>query len=337
MIINIDSDANRSTGDASGADHYVLVGAFPMFAVGVPAIISNPEQEILGIPNHVSVPLAGDFLEVGFAASLLGDLRRVYLSATAVTPDLTAVLDGMPNPSPVSSWLTLGQAYLSIDTSAPQALPLSLASGLPPNAYRAQLLLETNDPSQAIATLPVQFRSGVTPVALHNLVALQLRNDVHVTWRTTLEQEVQAYRVFRSRDGGPFTALSPDVRLQAKQIYAFDDRQVAPGLYAYRIGEVATTGAVTLHGLVQIQVIAAAPTRAFLDPNSPNPFNPATTLQFGVDRAGEVRYCRYSMRGDASYARCYTRRTWLRGSTAPAGMDGTRRAAPLPAASITRD
>jgi hypothetical protein len=298
LIIAIDSDGDRGTGDAAGADHYVLVGAFPMQSIGVPAFISNPQQEILGIASHVVVPMNADSLEVGFDRTLLGTTAsRVYLSAMSLSADLSLTFDVLPNPASASDWLTLGTQSLSIEAGTPQPLPLSLAADQPPAAYDAHIFLDTNDPDAPTVELPLQFRSGVTPVTVFDLSAVQQRDAVLLSWRTSRESGVQGYRVFRSLDGGAFVGLAPDVPLDPQGRYSFRDVPQTPGTCAYRIGEVSASGEVTLHGLVTLDVVALIPERAFLDPNAPNPFNPSTRLSFGVDRRGPVSLRIFDARG----------------------------------------
>jgi hypothetical protein len=193
--------------------------------------------------------------------------------------------------------LTLTESYLAIAAGTPRALHLGLAGGLLPNAYDAKLLFDTNDPSTPVAAVALQFRSGVTPVTLHDFVAIQEHQGVNLSWRTSLQSNVQAYRVFRARDDSAFEALEPDVPLSASHSYQFRDRDVAIGAYAYRVGAVSSEGEVALHGLVHIAVTSAAPQRAFLNPNAPNPFNPNTTITYGVDREGPVQLDVFDSRG----------------------------------------
>ena len=263
----------------------------------VPAIISNNEQELLGVPSHIVVPANTDFMEVGFAAAILGDVQQMFLSATALTPNISFAFDGMPNPAAAASWLSLTDQYLSVEASAPQPLRFALGAALTANAYDANLLFDTNDPGKPTTRVALQFRSGVTPVALHDFVATQERNGVSLSWRTSLEANVNAYRVFRAREGGSFEALRPDVPLSPNHVYQFRDRTVENGRYSYRVGEVSRTGEVALHGLVQITYTTAVPVRAFLNQNAPNPFNPSTTIAYGVDRDGPVQLDVFDARG----------------------------------------
>ncbi len=48
---------------------------------------------------------------------------------------------------------------------------------------------------------------------------------------------------------------------------------------------------------IPVDAPPAVPKRSFLQPNHPNPFNPQTTIHFGVARAGEVSLAVYDLRG----------------------------------------
>ena len=140
------------------------------------------------------------------------------------------------------------------------------------------------------------LQSGV-PVELYDLSLAQEGRDVVVRWRTSRETDVVAFRVHRSRDGGPFEPLGPDLAPEADRAYAFTDVEPAPGTYVYRIGEVASDGSVLLHGSAAIHVGAAVPARTFLDPAVPNPFNPSTTLRFGLASGGPATVEVFDARG----------------------------------------
>jgi hypothetical protein len=116
-------------------------------------------------------------------------------------------------------------------------------------------------------------------------------------WRTADEVGVRAFRVHRGRDGDALEALGPDVAPRADGRYSFRDADPGPGRYVYRIGEVNAAGEVALHGSVDIEVQRAVPARTFLDAAVPNPFNPSTTLRYGVAQDGPMSLVVYDTRG----------------------------------------
>jgi hypothetical protein len=147
------------------------------------------------------------------------------------------------------------------------------------------------------AALKWQHLHSGTPVELFDLAAEQDGSDVVLHWRTASERDVAAFRVFRATPGGAFLALAPDVAPRGDRTYSFRDAAPAPGVYEYRVGEVAPDGGVLLHGSVGVHVAGSLPPRPFLAPATPNPFNPSTVLRYGITQAGPVRLEVFDARG----------------------------------------
>lgn len=138
---------------------------------------------------------------------------------------------------------------------------------------------------------------STVPVEVYDLSAVQRDGDVELRWRTAREEAVSAFRVYRSRSGGPFEALPGDVAPNNSRTYSYDDVDPSPGRYTYRVGEVSAAGDVVLHSGVDVDVVRAAPRATFLDPCTPNPFNPTTSMRFGLARSGPARLAIYDARG----------------------------------------
>jgi hypothetical protein len=296
LILGLDSDANRGTGTNGGFDYFILMGAFAFNTFGAPAAIVQGQQ-FVGVPSHIFLPNNADALEVGFPLDLIGDPERIILQVLAFDPGLTAPFDLAPNVASTVTWLQPADIHVTAPADMPTSLVLSFPAFVPPGVYTGKMFLETNAPATPVVTIPVTYDLRTTDVALQDLQAVQEQGDVVVRWRTTREIDVAAFRVHRGRDGGAFEPLSPDVVPAAQRDYEFRDPAVEPGTYTYRIGEVSSDGDVTLHGAVEITVAHAAPAVSFLDPAVPNPFNPTTTLRFGVAVAGPVEVVVYDTRG----------------------------------------
>jgi Zn-dependent metalloprotease len=296
-LIAIDADASRGTGDEGGADYYVLIGPFALANIGVPAVIAKYDQDIVGIPFYQVFPAGADSLEVGFFTGILGAPERLVLSAMALTPNMQAPIDMLPDPRAMQSWLVPASIYVEAPAGAPTPLGLSFPGLVAPGRYQGKLFLETNAPDVPLVTIPITYDFLITAVEVQDLVAVQEEDDVVVRWRTSRESDVAAFRVLRSRDGGAFEPVGDDVRPAASHAYAFRDRQPEPGAYAYRVGEVGPDGQLVLHGLAEVVVTRRAPRAAFLDPAVPNPFNPTTALRFGIAAAGPAEVALFDARG----------------------------------------
>ena len=137
----------------------------------------------------------------------------------------------------------------------------------------------------------------ITPVTLYDLSAAADGGDVVVRWRTTDERDIATFRVYRSKNGGGLLALGPDVERNNERNYVFRDPAPGPGSYLYRVAEISPTGDAVLHGAVELVIEGAAPPRSYLSPGTPNPFNPNTTLRYGLTAAGPVRLEVFDARG----------------------------------------
>jgi hypothetical protein len=71
----------------------------------------------------------------------------------------------------------------------------------------------------------------------------------------------------------------------SRREYAFSDKGLSAGRYAYRIGQIDNDGTVSYHGEAEVEVGMTA--KAFaIEPNFPNPFNPSTTIAFTISEDG---------------------------------------------------
>lgn len=297
MIIGLDTDTNRDTG-RDNFDFYVLMGRFPMQNFGAPAIVADSRRRFVGLPTRTVFPPDAAILEVGFPLALVGSPRRLYAGVLAFNDDaFEALVDAAPNIPAATAWLQLANRYLEVEAGQPEALGMQFSADIPAGEYAGQLLFETNAPATPAASLPVSYRFISTPVLISELAVAQDRNDVVLSWRAHDARDVARYRVFRAREAAGLTPLHPDVLLRADGEYRYRDVAPPPGRYTYRVGEVTTGGDVVLHGGVELEVVRAVPLRAFLDPATPNPFNPSTTLAYGVAEPGPLELVVFDSRG----------------------------------------
>jgi hypothetical protein len=117
-------------------------------------------------------------------------------------------------------------------------------------------------------------------------------------WRTGRETDVAAFRILRSADDAGLERLHPDVPPNAERSYTFTDAAPPTGSNLYRVAEVAADGGVRLVAAVRIQVGGVPEARrTFLAAPVPNPFNPTTTLRFGIAVAGPAALDVFDARG----------------------------------------
>ncbi len=78
--------------------------------------------------------------------------------------------------------------------------------------------------------------------------------------------------------------------------YRFVDQDLAPGRYVYQIVQIDYDGTRTLTQSVEVEV-GQTPAQFVLGPNYPNPFNPLTTIRYGLPQVGKVRLAIYDLLG----------------------------------------
>jgi len=162
------------------------------------------------------------------------------------------------------------------------------------------------------AALKWQHLHSGTPVTIEDLTAAAGENSVRLRWRTTREVDVAGFRILRSIDDGPRVTLEPDIAPRASRTYEFQDNQPVAGDIVYHVAEIEPTGGVRLLAAVGIRVETnRAPARTFLAGAVPNPFNPATTIRFGLRVAGPATLDVFDARGRR------IRRLWSDPAAAP--------------------
>jgi hypothetical protein len=115
---------------------------------------------------------------------------------------------------------------------------------------------------------------------------------VELAWDITADETFDGFDVYRSEDGRAervnATTLSPPTR-------SFVDRGAAPGRrYTYELVLVGADSGDIRSAPVAIEL---APLVAAMDQNSPNPFNPSTTVRYVVAEPGHVSIVVYSPDG----------------------------------------
>lgn len=156
-------------------------------------------------------------------------------------------------------------------------------------------------PTSADDTLPVQLSSFT--------VTLGATNRVQITWVTQSETNLVGYRVYRNVIDTLDRATMLDEFVNAtnssqQQIYVVYDKEALPsGTYYYWLEHLEMDGSSHFHGPVSIKLAGQGPQTPDVPVIKgiasiyPNPFNPDTTIRFGLTEAGDYRLDLYNVKG----------------------------------------
>jgi hypothetical protein len=140
------------------------------------------------------------------------------------------------------------------------------------------------------------------PVELARFELAETGGVVRVTWQTSMESNHQGFNVYRSEETTwQFEKMNPELITEPTapgRLYEFADRTVEAGkTYVYQLEAVDVFGQTEIIERGTISVGRTAPGRLTLHQNSPNPFNPATSIAFELPHAAHVTLRIYDVSG----------------------------------------
>jgi len=190
----------------------------------------------------------------------------------------------------------VGNAGYSIDTD-PRSLTVDIEFAQSKNGAKQSYLIGRDDNQ----TLPVELSAFTGFVNLGTSIMLQ--------WVTQSENNLSGYRIYRGVDNNVADAQDMNTFISGTntslpQTYVYYDRSLeGPGQYYYWLESVDFDGAAQMYGPVQVAFNAdtdGTPTLVTtpgLDSVYPNPFNPETTIRYGVTTNSKVSLEIYNIRG----------------------------------------
>jgi len=219
-------------------------------------------------------------------------LSLLVLAGTTVRVLLTVNVSASATPNQTLGMEMTSEAAVALQSSIDDVMGYGDSWPQPANA--------------ADYTLPVEFGAFTAQAGWG-------RN--HLAWRTESEVNSLGFRVWRAfaTPGEPPAEASfvpmadwrQDGRLlgqensSAATDYRWDDANVEPGAnYCYRLEAVDLDGSSEFHADLVFVSSLSPPASASLDGNTPNPFNPSTTIRFVLPAAAPVELTVFNLRGE---------------------------------------
>lgn len=297
---------------------------FPEHAVGLAEGVRATVQNLKDLYPNVRIAYLSSRIFAGYATIDLspepfayeGGFSMKWVIEDQINGDADLAFEGANAEAP---WLTWGP-YLWADgvgsDGAPGGVPgrsdglewlcedffgTGKNDGVHPSVSGAEkvggMLLEffMNEPT----ALP-WFMPGRTPssVELSSFTARVEGSDVLLNWSTAREANHRGFEIQRQRGTGAFETIGfVEGRGNGSSgtDYAFRDRNLPPGGYAYRLKHVDINGSAEFSS--DITVTIHAPKQFALDPGYPNPFRGSTTLFYQLPERAFVTLKVYNLLG----------------------------------------
>jgi pectate lyase len=149
--------------------------------------------------------------------------------------------------------------------------------------------------------------TGPLPVQMTSFTAVMQGASALLNWTTATETNNAGFKIERSVEGSGVwivvTFVNGAGTSNIPNSYSYEDKDLAPGAYIYRIKQIDNDGSyeyynanTSISGVVS--AVDAGVSNTFqLCGNYPNPFNPATKMQFSVPQDGYASLKVYNMLG----------------------------------------
>ena len=226
------------------------------------------------------------------------------LLSTGTVSGSTIIFSGIS----LSSYITQGlnKNFLVVGTVSAAAtnghtLTMSIASTntINSNNYTSNI----TNAGGSLVTIGVLAPTGNTlttlPVELTSFTAITKDRSVELAWKTATEVNNYGFEIERrlSTKDENWTKIgfvAGNGTTNAPQSYSYVDAR-ATGTVSYRLKQIDRDGKFEYSSVVEATVAEAA--TFSLNPNYPNPFNPATNVTFGIEKTGLVTLRVYNVLG----------------------------------------
>jgi hypothetical protein len=170
----------------------------------------------------------------------------------------------------------------------------------------SSLTLFAGSLSGSISNAPLSLRDISLSVGLVSFSASQAGGTIVLRWVTESETDNAGFILERSEADGAWIEIASfrtDDALRGRgnrsdrTEYAHIDENARPGIeYHYRLSDVSTRGAVTVHATISIR-LSAPPENTAMEKAFPNPFNPRTYIAYRLAENADVSVDVYDLLG----------------------------------------
>ncbi len=136
--------------------------------------------------------------------------------------------------------------------------------------------------------------NGPLPVKMEKFTYSVTGSNVKLSWKTIEEINNKGFEVERNSGNGwnkiGFVSADPGKN------YSYEDKNLQPGTYQYRLKQIDYNGNYEYHNL-KGEVTVLSPKKYSMSQNYPNPFNPVTYINFEIPQAEYVTILIYDISG----------------------------------------
>lgn len=164
------------------------------------------------------------------------------------------------------------------------------------NSHFAYCIGQGNYSRLRLVAIDLDLVNNVVPVELVSFNASVVINSVSLSWITASEVNNSGFEVQKKVNSLQSSVSNSEFETigfvegngttTETNYYSFEDKNIAPGKYFYRLKQVDFDGTYEYSGIVEAEI--NTPIEYSLSQNYPNPFNPSTTIEFQIPSDGFV-------------------------------------------------